>query len=290
MSFVVGIGGFFILFMDFIFWYITVSIFIIGMVIGSFLNCVIWRCYCGESAAKGRSYCPKCRHPLAWYDLVPVASFVFLKGKCRYCSESISWQYPVVELAMAFVFWAAAAAFTPQILTGYITFLLLAKLIAYWIFLASLTVVLVVDLRWYFIPDGAIISGLAAAGVYNFLNAGGGYPWRFFDAGAVWAAILSAILAASIFLVIFLVSRGKWIGFGDVKFAVLMGLACGFPGILIAMFFANFFGAILGLVLVASGKKKMSSQVPFGPFLVAGTVIAIFFSYHIFNWYISLTF
>ena len=276
--------------MGFLFWYISFSIFVIGIVIGSFLNCVIWRAYCGESAAKGRSYCPKCRHQLAWYDLLPVLSFFFLRGKCRYCGKPISWQYPTVELATALFFWVAAVVLVPQVFGGYFSVLSVVKLMAYWIFLASLMVVLVVDLRWYFIPDGAILSGSIAAVVYTFINAGGGYPWRFFDIDMVWAAVMSAFFAASVFLTIFLVSRGKWIGFGDVKYAILMGLACGFPGILIAMFFANFFGAILGLALVARGKKKMSSAVPFGPFLVAGTVIAIFFTDDIFNWYLSLMF
>jgi leader peptidase (prepilin peptidase) / N-methyltransferase len=276
--------------MDFFYWYIAVSIFIIGMVIGSFMNCVIWRSYCGESAARGRSYCPKCRHKLCWLDLVPVASFLMLGGKCRYCGKPISGQYPAVELAVGLIFWATAAVFTPQIFLGQFSLLLLTKLLAYWVLFSSLAVIFVADLRWYFIPDGALLSGILGAAAYNFINAGGGYPWRFFDAGMVWESFLSAVFAALIFLAIYLLSRGKWIGFGDVKFAFLMGLAAGFPGILVGMFFANFFGAILGLALVARGKKKMSSQVPFGPFLVAGTVIAVFFSDEIFNWYLSITF
>ena len=276
--------------MDFIFWYIVSCIFVIGTVIGSFLNCLIWRSHCGESVAAGRSYCPTCRHELAWYDLVPVFSFLSLGARCRYCSKPISWQYPAVELASGLAFVAAAWSFTPQILIGGFSLLILAKLLAYWLFFSSLAVIFVTDLRWYYIPDGATVSGIVAAAVFTFLNAGGGYPWRFFDRDMATGALVSAVFATSFFLAIFLVSRGKWMGFGDVKYAVLMGLGLGFPGILVGMFFANFFGAILGLVLVARGKKKMSSQVPFGPFLVAGTLIAIFFTGPIFNWYISLTF
>lgn len=276
--------------MGILYWYISVSIFIVGMVIGSFLNCIIWRSYCGESAAEGRSYCPKCRRCLAWYDLVPVVSFALLRGRCRYCYQPISWQYPIVELATGAFFLAAAWVFTPQLFWGNFSLILAAKLASYWIFLAALVVVFVADLKWYFIPDGAVVSGFLAALMFTFINAGGGYPRRFFDYDMIWAATAAAVSAALIFLAIFLASRGKWLGFGDVKFALLMGLATGFPGILVGMFFANFFGAILGLVLVTCGKKTMSSQVPFGPFLVAGTVLAVFFTDSIFNWYISLTF
>jgi leader peptidase (prepilin peptidase) / N-methyltransferase len=276
--------------MDFLYWYTLASVSIIGTIIGSFLNCLIWRMHCDESVAAGRSYCPKCRHGLAWYDLVPIFSFLWLGGKCRYCGKPILWQYPAVELAMGLLFAATVWVFAPQLLAGGYSFLLLAKLAAYFLFFSALAVVFVTDLRWYYIPDGATVSGLAAAAVFTFINAGGGYPWRFFDWGLVEGAILSAVFAATFFLVIFLVSRGNWLGFGDVKYAVLMGLALGFPGILVGMFFANFFGAILGLALVAQGKKKMSSQVPFGPFLVAGTLVAIFFTDRIFGWYLSLTF
>lgn len=276
--------------MDFIYWYIFSCIFIIGTVVGSFLNCLIWRSYCGESVAVGRSYCPQCRHGLAWYDLVPIVSFLLLKSRCRYCGKPILWQYPAVELAMGIVFIAAAWIFTPQVFLGLFSLLVLAKLLAYWLFFSSLAVVFVTDLRWYYIPDGATAVGIVAAAIFTFLNAGGGFPWRFFDRDLVIGALLSAVFAAAFFLAIFLVSRGKWLGFGDVKYAVLMGFSLGFPGIMVGMFFANFFGAILGLALVARGKKKMSSQVPFGPFLVAGTLVAIFFTNPIFNWYLSLTF
>jgi len=215
--------------MDVFFWCSSFIFLIVGIIIGSFLNCVIWRSYCGESAAKGRSYCPKCRHSLAWYDLVPVASFFVLRGKCRYCGKPISWQYPIVELATAFMFWATAVVLTPQILSGYFSILLLVKLLAYWFFFASLMVVLVADLKWYFIPDGAILTGIIAAAVYTFINAGGGYPWRFFDFDMVRAAVFSAIAAAAVFLAIFAASRGKWIGFGDVNSHSLWGWRADFP-------------------------------------------------------------
>jgi len=129
--------------------------------------------------AKGRSYCPKCHHTLAGYDLVPVFSFLFLKGKCRYCGKPISWQYPIIELITGLIFWMTAKLLTPQIFIGYFSGRLLAKLIAGWVLVGALIVVFMVDLKWYFIPDEAIWAGIAAAAVLDFINAGGGYPWRF---------------------------------------------------------------------------------------------------------------
>lgn len=277
--------------MDILFWYIFVSIFTIGVIIGSFLNCVIWRAYANESAARGRSYCPKCRHRLSWKDLVPLFSFLILRGKCRYCKEPISFQYPLVEAATGVVFVAAAGVFYPFIFHGIFSIYALIELAAYWAVFSSLIVIFVADLKWYFIPDGAIISGLIAAlilrGAQFFENA---RIFHGYDTSIIVNPLLAAIVAASFFLAIFLVSRGAWIGFGDVKYALLMGLALGFPDVALGLFLAFFFGAILGLSLVAGQKKKMSSQIPFGPFLVAGTAVALFFSGPIIGWYLSLSF
>lgn len=276
--------------MDFLFWYILFIVFFIGIITGSFLNCLIWRSYCGESVCAGRSYCPNCRHKLAWYDLFPIASFLALRGKCRYCQKQISWQYPAVEVAMGLMFSGSALTFAPRLFMGDFSFLVIFELAVYWAFFSALAVIFVTDARWYYIPDGATISGIIAAIFIIFINAGGGYSWRFLNWETVIGAIISAIAAMLFFLAIFLISKGNWLGFGDVKYAFLMGLVLGFPGIMIGMFFANFFGAILGLALVGKGKKKMSSQIPFGPFLVVGTIVAFFFADPMFDWYLSLTF
>lgn len=257
--------------MDILFWFIFVSIFALGVIIGSFLNCLIWRSYTGESALKGRSYCPKCKHKLAWTDLVPLFSFLALGAKCRYCKKPISWQYPAVELATGALFVAAVWGFAPEIFLGGLTAISSIELLAYWTALAALVVIFVADLRWYFIPDGALVSGIAAAALLRGLQfIQSGYVFGRFDFTVLANPLLSSIGAAAFFLAIFLLSRGKWIGFGDVKYALLMGLVLGFPDVLIGLFLANFFGAIIGLVLIAAGKKNMKSEIPFGPFLVAG--------------------
>jgi prepilin signal peptidase PulO-like enzyme (type II secretory pathway) len=275
----------------FTFWYVFVSIFVVGAICGSFLNCVIWRAYANESAAKGRSYCPKCRHQLSWTDLVPLFSFLVLRGRCRYCKNPISPQYPLVEAVTGLVFVAAAWHFYPGIFYFDFSFLKLAEIAAYWALISALTVIFVADLRWYFIPDGAVISGLAAAVFLRLVQvAQNSASIQEFDPEIIVNPLLSSLLAGSFFLAIFMFSRGTWMGFGDVKYAFLMGLVLGFPDVALGLFLAFFFGAILGLALVARREKKMSSQVPFGPFLVAGTAAALFFSDPIIDWYLALNF
>jgi prepilin signal peptidase PulO-like enzyme (type II secretory pathway) len=277
--------------MDILFWFIISSMAAMGIIIGSFLNCLIWRSYAGESALKGRSYCPKCRHKLAWADLVPVASFLFLGARCRYCKKPISWQYPAVELATGALFVAAALEFAPEVFLGGLSIISFIELLAYWVVLSALVVIFVADLRWYFIPDGALVSGIAAMALLRgvqFIQSG--YVFGHYDFQILLNPLLSLFGAAAFFLAIFLLSRGKWIGFGDVKYALLMGLALGFPDVLIALFLANFFGAIIGLALIAAGKKNMKSEIPFGPFLVGGTLIALFFSDSIIGWYLSINY
>ncbi|MFA6376208.1 MAG: prepilin peptidase [Candidatus Paceibacterota bacterium] len=277
--------------MDLLFWYVLASIFAVGIVIGSFLNCVIWRSYDNESIAKGRSHCPKCRHKLAWFDLVPLISFIFLRGKCRYCKKMISWQYPVVEFATGALFVIFARLFAMEIFYGQFFAFSLVQLLAYWVILSALVVIFVADLRWYFIPDGALISGFVAALALRGLQfAQSGYSFGQFDLQILINPLLSSFFCGAFFLAIFLLSRGKWMGFGDVKYALLLGMVLGFPDSLIALFLANFFGAIIGLTLILAKMKNMKSEIPFGPFLVAGTLVALFYSDSIISWYLSVSY
>jgi len=239
-------------------------VFISGLAIGSFLNCVIYRLEVGKSFLKGRSYCPNCRHQLSWQDLIPVFSFLFLHGECRYCKKSISWQYPLVEIATAILFVMAAYFSFPDFLaTGY------------WLLVTSLLVVIFIfDLKHFIIPDGAVYSAIALSCVWALAS------------GQIFNAV-SAIGAALFFLAIFLLSRGRWMGFGDVKLSFFMGLFLGFPNISAALFLAFLIGAIMGVCLILFGKKKFSSEVPFGPFLIAGTFLALFFGEKLINWYLG---
>lgn len=236
-------------------------VFLFGLIVGSFLNCVIYRLETGRSFLQGRSFCPHCKHQLSFWDLIPVFSFLFLGGKCRYCYQKISWQYPLVELATGIIFFQTATMVS-NISTGVYLLLIIPFLV----------VIFVYDLKHYIIPDKVIYPAIAIVGIFNFqiIN------------------FLSAILAASFFLVIVLASRGKGMGIGDIKLAFFMGLFLGWPSILVALFLAFLTGAIIGTGLIISKNKTLKSEVPFGPFLVVGTFIALFYGNQIINWYLSL--
>jgi len=252
--------------------FLNFTIFIFGLIIGSFLNCVIYRLtprqYNGGGLLRGRSFCPHCKHVLSWLDLIPVLSFLFLRGKCRYCQKPISLQYPVVEIATGAVFLLIILAVSNIYTYAY---LLLMS--------CFLIVIFVYDLKYYIIPDKIIYPAIAAALIYNLLMS---------DIPRMSDILMSAFGAAAFFLAIVLVSRGKWMGVGDIKLAFFMGLLLGWPNILTALFLAFFIGAIMGLGLILSGKKTLKSEVPFGPFLVAGTFLAMFWGSEIVNWYLNL--
>ena len=240
-----------------------IFVFFFGLIVGSFLNCVIYRLEEGKSFLKGRSFCPDCKHTLSWQDLIPLLSFLILKGKCRYCKKPISWQYPLVELATGILFILILNFSTRP--GGVILFVVSCFLI----------VIFVYDLKHYIIPDKIIYPAIAIALIFNF-------QFSIFN-----YSIFSAFGAAAFFLAIVLVSRGKWMGVGDIKLAFLMGLILGFPNILAALFLAFLIGAIIGVGLIVSQKKTLKSEVPFGPFLVTGTFIALFWGENIINWYLN---
>ena len=239
-------------------------IFLFGLIMGSFLNAVIYRLDNGESIVKSRSHCPKCGHVLAWYELVPIFSFVIQGGKCRECKGSISWQYPMVELATAIFFILVLYYNLPLLYTLTISSLLI--------------VIFVYDLKHYIIPDKIIYPAILVSGIF---------VWQHTTYNIQYT-IYAAIGASVFFAAMFFASRGKWMGFGDVKLAFFMGLFLGWPDILVGLFAAFMLGGIIGMGLIAYGKKTMKSQVPFGPFLVTGTFIAMFLGDKITEWYLSL--
>ena len=259
---------------------LSVVVFILGLTVGSFLNCVIYRLKTGQNFLKGHSSCPHCLHQLKWYDLIPVLSFILLKGKCRYCKKPISWQYPLVEIATGSLF-LLIFNFQFSIFKQFSIFNFL-NLIYYWFIVSLLIVIFVYDLKWYVIPDKIVYPAIIIALIFNF-------QFSIFNQFSIFKfSILSALGTSIFFLAIFLISRGKWLGFGDVKLAFFMGLFLGFPDILVALFLAFLIGAMIGLGLIIFKKKGLKSEIPFGPFLITGTLIALFWGNQIINWYLNL--
>lgn len=249
-------------------------LFILGLNIGSFLNCIIYRLYTSESFLLQRSHCPKCQRVLGWQDLIPVLSFALLRGKCRYCKGEISWQYPLVELATGILFTLIFYHFQWDVLR-----------MSYAIIISCfLIVIFVYDFKHYLIPDKVIYPAVGIAFLWYLAS---GFFLKAFFQYEMLNTFYATLAVSAFFFSIFLVSHGKWMGLGDAKLALLMGLFLGWPGIAVAVFFAFFSGAIMGLGLVALHKKDLSSEVPFAPFLITGTFIALFLGEELVRWYLN---
>lgn len=264
-------------------------VFILGLVWGSFLNCFIYRLECQEKGEKisvlqGRSFCPRCHHPLGFFDLIPVFSFLFLKGRCRYCQKPISFQYPLGEVFTGFVFLLLFWYFPPigqdaPAAYGFIRFLFLAVISCF------LIVIFIYDLKHYLIPDQMVYGATGLIIIWRLSEVLG----LNLEISRVFKGpLFAAILASAFFFLLWLFSRGRWLGFGDVKLAFLMGIFLGWPSILVALFFSFLSGAIIGGGLIIFGRKNLKSQIPFGPFLTANTFIALFWGKEIINWYLSV--
>lgn len=280
-------------------------IFLFGLLIGSFLDCLIYRLELREGVEeiekgpnnpakggvlRGRSFCPQCKHTLSWKDLFPVFSFIFLKGKCRYCKKKISWQYPLVEILTAVVFLLIFRFSIPIVeITSFVRYgtslSFILNLVYLLIISCFLLIIFVFDLKHYIIPDEVIYSAIVVSGIWYtvasiFLN--------FYTKYEILNNLYSALGAAGFFLAIVLVSKGKWMGVGDIKLAFLMGLVLGWPQILVALLLAFWGGAIVGIILIGFKKKGLKSEIPFGPFLITANFISLFYGEQIIKWYLNL--
>lgn len=263
--------------------FFIIMLFIFGLAIGSFLNAAIYRLEIGESVAKGRSKCPKCGHILSWYELIPLVSFAIQKGICKKCKEKISWQYPIVEFFTAVLFLFAflnfnfykGPTFVGDQIFGNISDIV--ALVYMLVVFSFLVLIFIFDFKHYIIPNVAVYSIIAIAFFYNLI----------FNSGDMLFYILAALIVSGFFLFLFLISSGKWIGMGDVKYGVFMGLFLGWPSALVGLFLSYIFGAIVGVIMMTLKKKGLKSEIPFGPFLIVGAIMAYFYSGQILSWYLS---
>jgi len=244
-------------------------LFVLGAIVGSFLNVVILRLGTGISIVRGRSKCFSCGHNLVWYDLVPFFSFLFLGGKCRYCASKISWRYFTVELLTAILFSLCALSWIPQTLLGFVFLSLSLIIISFFVAMAFY------DFRHKIIPDVLSYGAAAVAFVYTLLV--------IFSGGGSYIRLLSGLFAALPFAFFWLVSRGKWMGLGDAKLSLSIGWWLGLSGAFGAIFIAIFSGAIVGVFILCAEKIRMGKvkwgrhEIPFGPFLIIGALAAYFF-------------
>jgi leader peptidase (prepilin peptidase)/N-methyltransferase len=268
--------------MEFIFYALM---FLFGTAIGSFLNVVIFRHNTGMTLL-GRSFCFSCRKELLWHDLMPLMSFLLLRGKCRFCKSKISGQYAAVEAVagavFALVLWKAGgvqfldAAFLQP--GGFVHFLDISFSFVLW---SILIIIGVYDLRHKIIPDFFAYS-FAALALTKLVF----LPQTFLFTPSLWDFLAGPILALP-FALLWLVSRGRWMGFGDAKLTLGLGWFLGIQAGFVALILAFWIGSLVGVALILIGKLMrsslfskrvtMKSEIPFAPFLILGLFLAYFF-------------
>lgn len=255
-----------------------------GLCLGSFINALVFRLHAqskkvkGLSIVSGRSICPNCKHQLAAQDLLPVFSWLLLKGKCRYCKKPISWQYPFVELSTAVLFVISYLFFPSSLLTplSFIFFFL-------WLAISVLLIALLVyDLKWMLLPNRLVFPfiGLSAAHLLIALTISQSPAKLFLN------TVLSLAAGAGIFYVLFQVSNGRWIGGGDVKLAIGYGLLLTDPlKSLLVLFIGSIIGSIIALPRLINRKLTLKARVPFGPMLITALIIVYLWGDRLISWY-----
>jgi leader peptidase (prepilin peptidase)/N-methyltransferase len=247
---------------------------LLGLLIGSFLNVVIWRVPRKESVVTPPSHCPECDAPIAPRDNIPVLSWLLLRRRCRHCQAHISARYPLIELGCAALFAAIGARFAHS-----------WALPAYLLFGAALLAISIIDLEHYIIPNRIVYPVGFAAVPLLALAAGLEGEWWWFA-----RALIGAVCAFSALFVIHVASP-RGMGFGDVRLSFLIGLYLGYLGalyVVIGLFLGFAYGAVIGVMLMATGLRTRKQHVPFGPFLAAGAMTMVLVGGPIVDWYRAL--
>lgn len=289
--------------------------FIVGICLGSFTKVLADRSLKVKSFW-GRSYCVGCKHTLAWYDLFPILSYLFLRGKCRYCSKKLTSEYPLVEFLMGLLIAGIFVKVIPinffeiniasQVMVG-------LSLLMYLLISIVLAATFLTDFKTGYIPDRITYPGIwsifillgvssvyKAVLLYYSLQASGlgryllpPYSNYFYTHAAdlfepfIYGSLMALVLGLFFYLLI-VVTKGRGMGGGDLKLGVFLGLAFGFPYALVVLMLSFLLGSVAGIGLILFGKKKFGQTLPFGPFLSLAGVIVIFWGAEILSWYLHL--
>jgi leader peptidase (prepilin peptidase)/N-methyltransferase len=243
-----------------------VLVFSLGLIIGSFLNVCIYRIPRNQSVVCPGSCCPQCGKRLAWFELIPVFSYIFIKGRCRHCRAGVSWRYPLIEILTGFLYYLAYRQFG----LGF-SFLNLAFLVS------LLVVVSFIDIEFHIIPNRLVLLGLVVGLALGLMRPG----------NPVWFMVLGTAAGFGLMLLVAFLSGGR-MGYGDVKLSAVLGLFLGWQAVLLAIFFAFAGGAVYGLILMLFFGKSRKTPVPFGPFLAAAAIVAYMWSEPIISWYLRV--
>jgi leader peptidase (prepilin peptidase)/N-methyltransferase len=271
---------------------IEAILFLFGLIIGSFLNVCIVRLPLEQSIVSPPSKCPRCGARIAWYDNIPVISFLLLQARCRTCGQHISWRYPVVELLNGLLYLWTATVF------GISGEALLVMMLC-----SAFLVITFIDLDHQIIPDvitlPGIVLGLAAAPFFmapldvplpfhlgQYLHLSGRYPTALVN------SVIGLLFGGGpLFLIGWIwekLRKVEAMGGGDVKLMAMVGAFIGWKGALLSIFFGALAGSVVGVALIALKKHKSDKVMPFGPYLVLGALVALFYGPAIIDWYFGL--
>lgn len=271
--------------------------FIIGLILGSFLSVVFMRLEINEAAGAsrrkrsklvakeimfGRSRCDRCQRRIAWYDNIPLVSYLLLRGQCRHCGQPIDQYHPVLELCSGLL-----------VATAYLYYGATWQMVVAGLFGLFMLLIFSYDLRHQIIPNVVVVPAIVLALVvllYQFLLFSNHAGWQL----TLWSSdpesyLLAGGVVGLFFLALSVVSRGTWIGGGDIKLAVLIGLLVGWPYALAAVMLAYLTGTLYAVLLLVFGQATLKSSIAFGPMLVIGYFVAAFYGDVIVNWYQGLT-
>lgn len=310
--------------------YILVFGFSLGAVLGSLIKALSDRSLNNKSFW-GRSYCPNCKKKLQWYDLLPVLSYLFLRGNCRYCKEKIGIEYLIVEvitgILVSFLFWQSFLNFDLTILNLFSKLpsveqsisnvfkfsIFLLELLAKTFFIVVMAILFLTDLKKMLIPDRIVLPSIVIGIILKLIITVSQIGFLFYVLSQsklgrlllppqsdyfqrhvlliaepfLWS-ILTGVLIGGFFLSLIIITKGKGMGGGDVKLGAFLGLMLGFPGGLFALVVSFITGAVFSIGLIISGKKHFGQTIPFGPFLVLGSLAMLFWGDAIINWYLHI--
>lgn len=244
---------------------ISIFIFILGLIIGSFLNVCIYRIPLGQSINYPPSHCMGCGNKIKWYDLVPVLSYIVLKGKCRFCRGKVSARYPLIELITGVLFYAL-----------YIKYDLSFNLVKYAVMVCFLIVIGLIDFDTTDVYFKTTLSGFIAGILFLAYGA--------YLGGDLLTYVYGALLGGGIISLIILLTNGM--GWGDAEICTIGGLFLGFKLAVVMLFFSFIFGAAIGITLILLKKKSRKDYIPFGPSIAIAAIFTLFMGSKILMWYL----
>ena len=253
------------------FYFFLSSAFVLGAVIGSFLNVCIYRIPAGKSIVSPPSSCPNCGHQIRWYQNIPILSYLFLGGKCASCREKISLRYPAIETLTGFLFVAVLYYF------GFS-----AATLIYWMFVAALVTITFIDLDHQIIPDVISLPGIVIGFVCSFF-----IPWLS------WSdSILGIVVGGgSLWLIAWLyekLAKREGMGGGDIKLLGMLGAFLGWQAVFPVVFISSLIGSLIGVPLMLMQKGDTKLAIPFGPFLAFAATVYLFWGRELVHWYLNL--